>query len=91
MRWEKPWRYVERQHVEVDRLVAQGKRLSDQDVGVLEKIVNIEFIRIHWIAEFPHRARDLRREKQEQHDVCDMIMLGRARFFQAWKVVQNQV
>ena len=36
---------------------------------MLEKIVNVEFIRIHRIVEFPDRARDLRREQQEQHDV----------------------
>jgi hypothetical protein len=34
--------------------------------------VNIEFIRVHRVVEFPDRARDLRREKQEQHDVSNV-------------------
>ena len=34
--------------------------------------MNIEFIFVHRVVEFPDRACDLRREKQEQHDVCNV-------------------
>ena len=34
--------------------------------------MNIEFIFVHRVVEFPDRARDLRREEQKQHDVGDV-------------------
>src|ERR1700720_3945112 len=39
---------------------------------MLKKIVNIEFIFVHRVVEFPDRARDLGREEQKQHDVGDV-------------------
>jgi hypothetical protein len=58
-------RCVERQHVEVDRLVPQRERLPDQDVGVLEEVMDVEFVLIQGVVEFPNRAGDLGREQQD--------------------------
>ena len=39
--------------------------------------MNVEFVLVHRIVEFPGRARDLRREEQEQHDVGDVHLPAR--------------
>jgi hypothetical protein len=62
----------ERQHVEIDRLVAQRDRLTDQDVRVLQEIIDVELVLIHRIVEAARGARDLRGEEQEQQDMRDV-------------------
>ena len=62
-----------------DRVKGVGMRLyleTDQDVAVFEKIVDVEFVSIHRVVEFPGGTGDLRRKDQEQHDVGDVHFHG---------------
>ena len=46
---------IERQHVEIDRLVAQRQRLPDQFVRMGEEVGDVELVLVHRIVEFPAR------------------------------------
>jgi hypothetical protein len=67
---------IERQHVEIDRLVAQCQCLPDQFVRMGEEVGDVELVLVHRIVELPRGAGDLRRERQEQQDVGDVHLPG---------------
>src|SRR5260370_33621929 len=64
--------YVERQDIEVLRLILQQQRLDDRDIGLVDKIIDAEVFVIVLMLHVEGCVKYQRSKDHKQEDVCDV-------------------